>query len=68
MSLPLDIRIARMRKGLMQKDLAEIVEVSPNWISLIENGHRRCGLGLLERIAEATDHVVGIGLEEVREE
>ncbi len=47
-------RVRRLRKQreFTQEDLAEIVNVTPNYISYIENGKRRPSLALLRKIAK----------------
>lgn len=37
-SIPSEFKIARIRAGLYQKDLAQKVGITPNTISQIENG------------------------------
>lgn len=43
------------KKKMSQKDLAEKLEVAPNTISQIVNGHRYPSVELLEKIAEVLD-------------
>jgi len=45
---------ARRSAGMTQAILAEAVDVSTNYISLIENGHRQPSLGFLQCVATAT--------------
>ena len=47
------IRSVRMRKGMSQSMLAEMVEVSPPYISCIENGVKNASIETLVKIANA---------------
>ncbi len=47
------IRSIRMRKGLSQLQLSEMVEVSPPYISYIENGVKNASIETLVKIANA---------------
>lgn len=49
-SVGLDIKIARIRKGLRQWELASKVGICQNTLSLIEAGRKRARPELLERI------------------
>ena len=44
---------ARKRKGWTVRDLAAAAEISPSYVSLIENGHKSPDPGTLERIGKA---------------
>ena len=44
------IKLARVEKGLSQKDLAELVEMDPKYLSRIENGHSGISNNLLMKI------------------
>ena len=46
-----NIRVYRQKKGLKQKKLAELIDVSDQHISHIENGHTKLSLGTLVAIA-----------------
>jgi transcriptional regulator with XRE-family HTH domain len=46
-------RIARAIGGLQQKELAEIAELDPSHISLIEKGKRKPSVGTIQKIANA---------------
>ena len=50
-------RIARARKakGMTQATLSELVEVSPNYMSQVENGHQKPNLPFLGKISVAVD-------------
>ena len=50
-------RLAKLRRlyGLTQAQLAEKVDVLPETISRIENGHRAASIGLLSRMADAIE-------------
>ncbi len=49
------IRQARKAHKLKQKDLAKKVNVKPNYISMIENGHKEPSLDVLKLIALELD-------------
>jgi transcriptional regulator with XRE-family HTH domain len=46
------IKRLRERRGLSQRELAEAVDVSSNFLSLVENGHRKLSPTVLEAVAE----------------
>lgn len=46
-----NIRVYRQKKGLKQKKQAELIDVSDQHISHIENGHTKLSLGTLVAIA-----------------
>jgi transcriptional regulator with XRE-family HTH domain len=46
-------RIARAIGGFQQKELAEIAELDPSHISLIEKGKRNPSVGTIKKIANA---------------
>jgi len=52
------IRKLRKRRNLSQGDLAELVDVSINYVSRIECGKNRVSLGLLHSICSALDTTV----------
>jgi len=52
------IKHRRKEKGMTQQELAEKVELSTNYVGLIERGDRHAGLDILQKIAD----VFGIGL------
>ena len=62
------IRAIRMREGLSQLQLAEMIEVSPPYISCIENGVKNASIETLVRIANAlqvsTDELLDDNLED----
>lgn len=47
------LRIARAIAGLQQKELAEIAELDPSHISLMEKGKRKPSVGTVQRLAKA---------------
>lgn len=51
-----EIRKARISAGLNQKQLAALIDRTPNYVSQLENNHRNSGItiGLLEKIAQHT--------------
>ncbi|MBQ3803175.1 MAG: helix-turn-helix transcriptional regulator [Oscillospiraceae bacterium] len=46
------IREERLAAGISQADLAELADVSPQYISLVENGRKQLSLTVLVRIAD----------------
>lgn len=50
-----NVRNYRMKKGLNQRELAELVNVSDQHISHIENAHTKLGLPTLVAIANALE-------------
>ncbi|WP_108669515.1 helix-turn-helix domain-containing protein [Peribacillus acanthi] len=49
------LKIIRIKKGISQKRLAELVDADYSYINMIENGRKVPSLALLERIANALD-------------
>jgi len=47
------LRLARAIAGLQQKELAEIADLDPSHISLIEKGKRKPSVGTLGKLARA---------------
>jgi transcriptional regulator with XRE-family HTH domain len=47
------LRIGRAIAGLQQKELAELAEIDPSHISLIEVGKRKPSVDMLKRLAKA---------------
>jgi transcriptional regulator with XRE-family HTH domain len=47
------LRVARAIAGLQQKELAEIAELDPSHISLIEKGKRNPSVGAVQKLAKA---------------
>jgi len=54
------IKFLRIAKGLKQSDLAERVEATTNYISLIENDKREPSLSFLKDLASVPDIPVGL--------
>ena len=54
------IKFLRTTKGLKQSDLAEQVNVSKNYISLIENNKREPSLSFLKELASKLDIPVSL--------
>jgi len=50
-----NIAAIRKRKGISRDNLAKMVGVSEDWIKRVEDGKRRTGTKLLEKIAEQLD-------------
>lgn len=59
MRLGSSVKKVRKRLGIKQYDLAAKVGISVSYLSLIENGERDPGLGIISRIC------VGMGVSEV---
>ena len=49
------IRGCRLDKNMTQDELAEVADLSSNYICQIENGNKQAGMAALERIAIALD-------------
>ncbi|NTU73744.1 helix-turn-helix transcriptional regulator [Candidatus Roizmanbacteria bacterium] len=47
-----NIRILRKQKGLKQNELAQELDISPNYISQIESGKKYPSLRIIERISK----------------
>jgi transcriptional regulator with XRE-family HTH domain len=48
------VRNARLAAGMTQSVLSGAASVTLNYISLVENGHRKPSLSFLQRVADAT--------------
>ena len=53
--LGLKIKELRKRKGLTQEELAELIQMEQNSISVMESGRNFTTLGTLEKIAKVLD-------------
>lgn len=53
------LRAARTRAGLSQEELAEAVQISAHYVSLMERGERLPKLDVLQRCAHALDVPLG---------
>jgi transcriptional regulator with XRE-family HTH domain len=53
MQLGQAIKLMRTANGLRQKEIAERLSVTPNYISLIESGKREPSISFLNRLASA---------------
>ena len=51
----MDLKLARMKKGLNQRELAEIVGVDPSLMSQYEHKHRRPSIETAKKIAAVLD-------------
>lgn len=47
-----NVKYARLHLGLRQSDLARKVDISENYVTQIENGHKKPSLSLLEKISD----------------
>jgi len=54
------IKFLRITKNLKQSDLAELLKVSSNYISLIENDKREPSLSFIKELAKQLDIPVGL--------
>ena len=54
------IKFLRITKNLKQSDLAELLKVSANYISLIENDKREPSLSFIKELAKQLDIPVGL--------
>jgi len=50
-----NVKIARIRKDFTQENLAEIMDVSANYIAYIENGRQNMSLGKILELANALE-------------
>lgn len=55
MQLGKTIKLLRIKAGIKQKDLAKKLQISSNYLSLVENDKREPSISLIERIAKALD-------------
>lgn len=55
---PQMLTLARQSRGLSQKELAELLSVSPGWLSKVEAGLKEIPSGQLLRMAEILDYPV----------
>ena len=60
MSLGKNIKLARLNTGLKQKELAEMLGVSTNYLSLIENDKREPSISFLKSLADKINVPIGI--------
>ena len=62
-----NLRIARERKGISQKDMAECIGVAKSTYSLYESGNREPGVPTIKKIADvlnvSADELLGINIE-----
>ncbi len=49
------IRTMRLKKGLSQKELARLTNITPSFLSQVEGDHRAASLTVLRRIAVALE-------------
>ncbi len=50
-----NVKIERIKKDLTQEKLAEILDVSPNYLACIENGRQNMSLGKILELAKGLD-------------
>ena len=62
-----NLRVARERKGISQKDMAESIGVAKSTYSLYESGNREPGVPTIKKIADvlnvSADELLGINIE-----
>lgn len=51
----MDLRLARMKKGLSQRDLAKIIGIDPSLLSQYEHKRRRPSIETAKKIADVLD-------------
>lgn len=51
----MNLKLARMKKGLNQRELADIIGVHPALVSQYEHGRRRPGIKTAKKLADALD-------------
>jgi transcriptional regulator with XRE-family HTH domain len=54
------IKLVRTANGLRQKEIARKLNVTPNYVSLIESGNREPSISFLNRLAEVLGVPVGV--------
>lgn len=47
-----NLRVARVKRGLTLAEVAEAIETTPQYVSLIENGKKNVTLGTMKKLAE----------------
>lgn len=52
------VREIRLKKGLTQEKLAEICDISPSYIGIIERGDKKLSVETLVKIASALDRLI----------
>lgn len=53
------IKLLRVNAGIKQKDLAERLSISANYLSLLEHDKREPSISLIERLAKELDVSIG---------
>lgn len=53
MNIGKNIKLIRTSKNISQKELAEKIGVTPNYLSMIENEAKKPSLSLIEKLAQA---------------
>jgi len=62
MSIGKTIKLLRISSGLKQKELAAKLEVTPNYLSLVESDKREPSMSFLRALAEELDLPMGLFL------
>ena len=60
MSVGRAVKFARIASGLKQKDLADRLDVSPNYLSLVENDKREPSVSFLRSLAGELEIPLGL--------
>jgi transcriptional regulator with XRE-family HTH domain len=60
MELSRAVRLMRTASGMKQKDVARKVGVTPNYLSLVENGRREPSVSLLKGLARVLGVPIGL--------
>lgn len=68
MSVGRTIKLLRVAAGLDQKNLAERLDVTPNYLSLVENDKREPSLSFLRSLASAMRIPLGLIFLEIEED
>jgi transcriptional regulator with XRE-family HTH domain len=60
MSVGRAVKFARMAAGIKQKDLADRLAISPNYLSLVENDRRNPSISFLKNLANEIGIPLGL--------
>ena len=60
MELAKAIKLIRIASGLKQKEIALKLDITPNYMSLVENGKREPSISFLRRLGEVLGVPVGL--------
>jgi transcriptional regulator with XRE-family HTH domain len=62
METGIELKIERIRAGVLQYDVARVLAVSPQWVSLVETGRKSPPPGFVERYRAALQRLTRSGL------